>query len=309
MSKIQRITQPPIESIGQAPNVQVGLTSLQGFELAQRAAQCLARSTLVPKEYQGNLSNCVVALNMAQRIGADPLMVMQNLVIVHGRPTWSAQFLIATFNSCGRFSAIRYEFFGEPNTDGWGCRATARELATGEILTGTDVTIGIAKAEGWHGKNGSKWKTMPQQMLQYRAAAWFVRTIAPEISMGLHTTEEIHDVYDAVQTETGAYTVEPEADQNPIKSANPPESSAEAAQEAETEATDQESDGDVYQLVNTETGEITNDIDPLEDLKLALSQCTRREEVRNIIRGLTPEQKKNQQIRNLCTARGEELGE
>lgn len=309
MSKIQRITQPPVESIGQVPNVQVGLTSLQGFELAQRAAQCLARSTLVPKEYQENLPNCVVALNMAQRIGADPLMVMQNLVIVHGRPTWSAQFLIATFNSCGRFSAIRYEFFGKPNTDSWGCRATARELATGETLTGTDVTIGIAKAEGWHGKNGSKWKTMPQQMLQYRAAAWFVRTIAPEISMGLHTTEEMHDVYDAVQNETGAYSVEPEADQNPIKSANPPESGAEAVQEAETGATNQENDGDVYQLVNTETGEITGDVDPLEDLRLALSQCTKREEVRDIIRHLTPEQKKNQQIRTLCTVRGEELGE
>ncbi len=179
-------------------NTQIGLTNLSGFELAQRAAKMLSSSSLVPKEYQGaaGLPNCVIALNMAHRMGADPLMIMQNLVLVHGRPTWSAQFLIATFNSCGRFSAMRFEFFGEKNTDEYGCRATATEKSTGEKLVGTDVTIGIAKSEGWYGRNGSKWKTMPQQMLTYRAAAWFVRAIAPELSMGLHTQDEIIDISD-----------------------------------------------------------------------------------------------------------------
>lgn len=188
-------------------NIEVSLTTLQGFELSQRAAKLLASSSLVPKDYQGNISNCVIALNMAQRIGADPLMVMQNLVIVHNRPTWSAQFLIATFNGCGKFTAIRYEFFGNKNTDEYGCRAYATEKATGEKLVGSDVTIGIAKAEQWYGRNGSKWKTMPQQMLQYRAASWFIRAIAPELSMGLHTTEEIRDVYDAEQNKSGTWEV------------------------------------------------------------------------------------------------------
>lgn len=205
---LQKITQAPTAQIGQMENVSVGLTTLQGFELAQRAAKMLSMSSLVPKEYQNNLSNCVIALNMAQRIGADPLMVMQNLVVVHGRPTWASQFLIATFNSCGRFSPIRYEFSGKEGTDDWGCRATATELATGEKLTGPLVTVAIAKKEGWYGRNGSKWQTMPEQMLRYRAASWFVRTTAPELSMGLQTSEEIHDVYDAVQTDQGAYEVQ-----------------------------------------------------------------------------------------------------
>ena len=111
-------------------------------------------------------------------VGADPLMVMQNLVIVHGKPTWSSQFLIATVNTCGRFTALRYEFFGEPNTDEWGCRAYAIEKSSGEKLVGTDITISIAKTEGWYGKNGSKWKTIPQQMLMYRAGAWWARSYA-----------------------------------------------------------------------------------------------------------------------------------
>ncbi|MDE7242260.1 MAG: hypothetical protein K2N62_10385, partial [Desulfovibrio sp.] len=109
------------------------------------------------------------------------------------RPAWSAQFLIATLNQSGKFSALRYEFQGEEGTDEWGCRAVTTELATGERLTGPLITIGLAKKEGWYGKNGSKWQTMPELMLRYRAAAWFVRAYAPEIAMGLQTVEEVRD--------------------------------------------------------------------------------------------------------------------
>ena len=206
VASIQALRQPPPAEM-QMPQVSVGLTNLQGFELAQRAAKLLASSTLVPKEYQGNLPNCVIALNMAQRVGADPLMVMQNLVIVHGRPTWSAQFLIATVNTCGRFSALRFEFFGERNTDEWGCRAWAVEKATGEKLVGSDVTIGIARKEGWYGKNGSKWQSIPQQMLMYRAGGWWTRAFAPELSMGLQTADEAGDIYDATPDASGTYSV------------------------------------------------------------------------------------------------------
>ncbi len=178
----------------QVTDIVPGFSSLQSFELAQRAAALLAKSSLVPKEYQNNLPNCVIALNMASRMGADPLMVMQNLYIVHGKPGWSSQFLISTFNTSGRFSALRYEWVGEEGKDSWGCRAWAIEKATEEKLVGSTVTIGLAKKEGWYQKNGSKWQTMPQQMLMYRAAAWFIRAYAPELAMGMHTEEEIIDI-------------------------------------------------------------------------------------------------------------------
>lgn len=176
--------------------VMPGFGSLESFELAQRAAKLLAQSSLVPKEYQGNLPNCVIALNMASRMNADPLMVMQNLYIVHGRPGWSSQFLISTFNTSGRFSALRYEWVGKEGTDSWGCRAWAIEKATEEKLIGSTVTIALAKKEGWYNRNGSKWQTMPQQMLMYRAASWFIRAYAPELAMGMHTEDEIIDITD-----------------------------------------------------------------------------------------------------------------
>lgn len=177
-------------------DVMMGFNSLQSFELSQRAAKLLAQSTLVPKEYQGNIPNCVIALNMASRMGADPLMVMQNLYIVYGRPGWSSQFLISTFNTSGRFTALRYDFVGTPGKDDYGCKAWAIEKATGERLEGSLVTIALAKQEGWYTKNGSKWQTMPQQMLMYRAASWFIRAYAPELAMGMQTTEELQDIID-----------------------------------------------------------------------------------------------------------------
>lgn len=189
------------------PQVAMGFSNLQSFELMQRAAKLLASSSLVPKNYQGNLANCVIALNMSQRIGADPLLVMQNLYVVHGRPAWSAQFTIACFNQCGRFSAMRYEWFGKEGTDDWGCYAWATETATGETIQGPKITIELAKREGWYAKDGSKWKTIPELMLMYRAGAWLTRTHAPEITMGLLTAEEMHDVYDARKGEDGRYEV------------------------------------------------------------------------------------------------------
>lgn len=187
--------------------VYVGLFDSQSYALARNIAKDLAASTIVPKSYQNNPANCLVALNMAMRIGADPLMVMQNLYIVHGSPGWSSKFLIATLNQCGRFTALRYEFKGQEGQDDWGCRAYAVEKATDETLYGAWITIKMAKGEGWYSKDGSKWKTMPQQMLMYRSAAFFQRAYAPEISMGLHSVEEVRDTIDLEQDSYGAYRV------------------------------------------------------------------------------------------------------
>jgi len=188
-----------------ADDVSMGFRSERSFMLTQRAAKLLASSSLVPKEFQNNIANCVVALNMANRMGADPLMTMQNLYIVHGRPSWSSQFLIATFNTCGRFSALRYRWTGQAGTDTHGCVAYAIELSTGELLEGSEITVGMAKREGWYGKTGSKWQSMPEQMLRYRAAGWFIRAYAPELAMGLHTSEEVADTVEGeVVTNTAA---------------------------------------------------------------------------------------------------------
>lgn len=228
LSEIRQVSAPVREA--DLPAIDAGFENLQSFELIQRIAKVFATSDLVPTQYRGSMANCIIALNMAHRMKADPLCVMQNLYMVHGRPGWSAQFMIATLNTCGRFSALRYEFFGTPGEDSWGCRAWAIEKATKTRLDGADVTITMAKSEGWYNKTGSKWKTMPQQMLMYRSAAFFIRTHAPELSMGLNTVEELREIVDieaedtftlnqlaqagghVVNNETGEIVVEAQAD-------------------------------------------------------------------------------------------------
>lgn len=197
----QRVT--PREA--QLPTVRAGFSDLAGFELAQRAAKALASSTLVPQQYQGNIPNALIALELAQRIGASPLMVMQNLYVVHGRPSWSAQFLIAAVNQCGRFTALQYEWTGKEKSDAWTCRAWAKDKATGERVQGPAVSIEMAKKEDWYSKNGSKWQSIPELMLMYRAATFFARTNAPELTMGLSTDDEAREIIDVEQTAAGHF--------------------------------------------------------------------------------------------------------
>lgn len=168
-------------------------SSPSAFEQAQRMAKLLTSSSIVPQTYRDNIADSVIALEMANRIGANPLAVMQNLYIVHGRPAWSSQFLISCINASGKFSPLRYKMAGDKGTDAWGCVAWAVDKS-GERLEGPEVTIGTAKAEGWFQKNGSKWKTMPELMLRYRAATLFARLYAPELTMGIQTDDEIVDI-------------------------------------------------------------------------------------------------------------------
>jgi hypothetical protein len=163
------------------------------FKGAYRMANALSASTMVPTQYQNNIPNCLIAIEMASRVGASVLMVMTNLDIIHGRPGWRSQFLIGTVNSSGRFSPIRFRWQGKEGTDEWGCRAVAKDRESGEECVGPLVTIAMAKAEGWYSRNGSKWKTMPELMLMYRSGGFWTRVFAPELSLGMSTSEEIVD--------------------------------------------------------------------------------------------------------------------
>ena len=158
------------------------------FNHAQRLAKAMSAANIIPEQYRNNIPNCLIALEMANRIGISPIMVMQNLYIVKGKPSWSGSFIIALLNSCGRFSPIRFDMKGEG--DKLTCRAIATDLKSGDQLKGTLITMAMVASEGW----GAKWKTMPEQMMQYRSAAFFGRVYAPDIIMGMQTIEEVEDV-------------------------------------------------------------------------------------------------------------------
>lgn len=162
------------------------------FAVAMQISDVLAKSDIIPAQFKDKPANCLIALEMANRLAISPMQVMQNLYIVHGNPAWSSKFLIACINSCGRFTQLQYEFRNDEK--GLACRAWAFEKATGEKLCGSWVTMQMAQAEGWTSKSGSKWVTMPEQMLRYRSATFFQRTYCPEILFGMQTQDEVEDI-------------------------------------------------------------------------------------------------------------------
>lgn len=238
-SPAQESTGQPLDRELQRVNMELQLATLRSnaeynasaagqmqrqFETYQRIAKPLSESDFVPEAYKGKIGNCIIAVEMAARMGTLPLTVMQNLCIVKGNPTWKSRFLIGCVNACGRYTTLDYRItiegtvgevkyktwekgkdgkkhevqkpFERPQLDNLVCVASATEKATGKVLTSTPVSIRMAIEEGWYTKDGSKWPTMPQQMLRYRAASFWVSTFAPEMAMGLRTEEEQRDIVD-----------------------------------------------------------------------------------------------------------------
>jgi hypothetical protein len=169
------------------------LTSVSEFPKWMEVASALSKSSIVPKIYQNNPSNCLVALEMSGRMNVSPLVVMQNLDIIQGKPSWSASFIIGAINSSGRFKPLRFVFSGDPGTERYGCRAVTEDME-GKTVEGTLVDWKMVKGEGWLDKSGSKWKTMPDQMFRYRSASFFGRVYAPDVLIGMQSTEEVLDV-------------------------------------------------------------------------------------------------------------------
>ena len=162
------------------------------FEFAQRQAKSLCESNLVPISYQGQkgLPNCLVALEMSKRMNLSPLTVMQNLNIIHGTPSWSAQFISSQILGCGRFENFDYLVKGEGETLEVQC--VAKRIEDQKIVKGTTVSMKMARLEGW--TRNSKYTSMPELMLRNRAATFFGRQFIPDLLLGVQTSEEVVDI-------------------------------------------------------------------------------------------------------------------
>jgi hypothetical protein len=161
------------------------------FEHAQRVAKVFCASDLIPKHLKGNNgADALLAMAIARRVGEDPVMVFQNIYIVHGRAGWSASYMIARANRSGVFKGpIRWKTEGVG--DAMKVTAFATLADTGETVEST-VGMSMAKAEGW--SKNSKYQTMGEHMLRYRSATFLVRLYCPEVMLGMQTHEELVDM-------------------------------------------------------------------------------------------------------------------
>ena len=279
------------------------------FETMQRICDMFASSELVPDLYKFTpkaipsgaseaqvaaiqaenkaakakaIANCMIAVEMSQRIGASPLMIMQNMVIIYGRPSWSSKFLVATVNTCGRFEPLKFKITNKGNLgkvsyvdyewnqatkrkeartkefDGTKvpnlvCVAYTSPVGSKDVLESAPISIELAVKEGWYTKSGSKWPTMTEQMLKYRAASFWTNTYAPELSMGMKTEDELRDIIDIdhvditeaaeadraqkANAETIGFDVAPEVvEEKPAEAASEPGEKPSQASEKEEQA-------------------------------------------------------------------------
>ena len=169
------------------------------FNQLLRVANMLSQTSIIPQSYQNKPQDCFVAIEMANRMGVSPMVVMQNMYVVKGKPSWAGQACTMLINSCGKFKDVKHIYTGEKGKPNRGCYVTATRISDGSQVDGVEVTMQMAQSEGW--TSNSKWRNMPELMLAYRASAFFARVYCPEAMMGVQTAEE---VYDADSTPTNA---------------------------------------------------------------------------------------------------------
>lgn len=173
--------------------MEITKTETESLNAEVRLAKALSSSALVPKRYQGNVADCIIAIGMAKRMRCEPLMVMQNLDVIQGKPSFSSTFLIALINSSGIITGpLAFDVKGQG--DSLECTAFGTCSKTGAVLKSPKVTMQMAVAEGWANKPGSKWKNMPELMIMYRSATFFSRLFASQITAGMSSLDELEDL-------------------------------------------------------------------------------------------------------------------
>lgn len=192
MDEIIDINQAEIRQIPTQTQTQLASHTDTGiisdFRQYFKMASELCKADIIPQAYKGKVADTAIAIDMANRMGVSPMMVMQSMYVVKGKPSWSGQACLSFIRA--KFTDVKVIYVGAKGADDRGCYVKATDK-DGDVLEGTTVTMAMAKAEGW--TSNSKWRNMPEQMLAYRAASFFARVHCPETLMGVQVEGEVED--------------------------------------------------------------------------------------------------------------------
>jgi hypothetical protein len=151
-----------------------------------RLAKAFSMSGMVPAHFQGKPEACLVAMLYAEQLGEHPMLLFQEISVINGRPNTSARFAISRANKSGLLQGpITWKSKGQDAALEVTASATLRD--TGEVITAT-VTMKEAHADGW--TRNPKYKSIPEQMLRWRAATRLINLYIPEVLFGLAVREE-----------------------------------------------------------------------------------------------------------------------
>ena len=157
----------------------------QSIDEALRFAEMLSKSSIVPKDYQGNAGNILVAIQWGMEIGLQPLQAMQNIAVINGRPSIWGDAMLAIVRGSGLLEYIREEPTDES------CTCTIKRK--GEDPVTRTFTMADAKKARLANKQGP-WTQYPKRMMQMRARAYALRDVFPDVLRGVEVAEIASDL-------------------------------------------------------------------------------------------------------------------
>ena len=190
----------PVVQTGMLPAMPSPSESVQLISVADK----LHESNLYPAIK--NAAGMFAIVEYGRELGVGPMMALQNISMISGKPSAGGQLMLALAVSRG----VRYQVLEESRT---GCSIL---FERGGIKYTATFDEADAKAAGL--LNKKNWQTFPKDMYFWRAVAKGVRRIAPEAIMGLYTPEELTNGELLVVENTdpaAAERVPPKADPKP----------------------------------------------------------------------------------------------
>ena len=181
------------------------LAIYENFAQTKEIAQALSSSDLVPDHFKKKPANVLIALEFAHRNDISPFAAMQSLFVIHGRVGLTASMAISLARKHNVWKSLTYKVEGEGNT----LAVTAIAKLHDDSEATATVSMKMANDAGW--SKNAIYKSIPEQMLKYRAAVFLIRSHFPEVLFGMQTVEELRDV-DAAQ----AKNVTPSRKEEPI---------------------------------------------------------------------------------------------
>jgi hypothetical protein len=154
------------------------------FEEAYRFANFIASSSMIPREFQNNPANVLIAIQLGMELGVPPMQALQNIAVINGRPAiWGDLIPAIVYQSklCEQFDEI-----------GNDKEATCTVKRKGMPPIKRTFTWEDAKRAGLADKD--TYKKFPARMLQMRARGYAVRDAFADVLKGVHLREELEDL-------------------------------------------------------------------------------------------------------------------
>jgi hypothetical protein len=155
---------------------------------AFKLAESFCKSAFCPAAYRGKPADVYLAMAYGSQIGLNPLLAVQNIAVVNGKPSVYGDALTAIAQ--GHHETESYE-------DGYKDDGTAYCKITRKGRTiYREFSVEMAKRAGLWGRN--TWAQYPERMLLWRARGWAIRDAFADVLMGLWSVEEATDKPEAI---------------------------------------------------------------------------------------------------------------